>query len=59
MSLLERVRKYHEEKGVSYKIIAQSTGISYSVMYNFTSGLRELKACNQEKLDEYLKTQGY
>lgn len=55
MTLLERVKKYHEISGVSYKKIAQSIGISTGVMYNFTSGVRDLKAIPAQKLDEYLK----
>ena len=59
MNLLDRLRKYHEEKGVSYKVIAKAIDISIGVMYNFTSGIRELKPCVQEKLNKYLEQQGY
>ena len=57
--LRDRTRKYHEIEGVSYKIIAQSIGISVGVMYNFTSGIRDLKEHVASKLDEYLKGKGY
>lgn len=57
--LRERVKLYHEVEGVSYKVIAQTIGISTGVMYNFTSGIRELKAHIQTSLDEYLKSKGY
>lgn len=57
--LKERVQKYHELEGVSYKVIAQAIGISTGVMYNFTSGIRNLKVHIAERLDEYLKEKGY
>lgn len=59
MNLLERIKKFHEETGISYKIIAKTIGISIGVMYNFTSGIRELKPSIQEKLDGYLKSYDY
>lgn len=57
--LRDRTRKYHEVEGVSYKVLAQSIGISVGVMYNFTSGIRDLKEHVANKLDEYLKLKGY
>lgn len=57
--LKERVKKYHEIEGVSYKTISAAIGISTGVMYNFTSGIRNLKEHVAEKLDEYLKSKGY
>ena len=57
--LRDRVKKYHEVEGVSYKVIAQSIGISVGVMYNFTSGIRDLKEHIASNLDEYLKLKGY
>ena len=59
MDLLERLKKFHEETGVSYKIVAKTIGVSIGVMYNFTSGIRELKTPAQEKLDGYLKNHDY
>ena len=59
MSLLERLKKFHEETGVSFKVVAKTIGVSIGVMYNFTSGIRELKIPVQEKLDEYLKNHNY
>lgn len=59
MELLERLKKFHEIEGVSYKIIAQTIGISIGVMYNYTSGIRDLKDHVQDALDEYLVSKGY
>lgn len=59
MNLRERLKKYHEVEGVSYKIIALAIGISIGVMYNYTSGIRELKPHIAEKLDQYLLEKGY
>ena len=57
--LRDRARKYHEIEGVSYKVLAQSIGVSVGVMYNFTSGIRDFKEHIASKLDEYLKMKGY
>jgi len=57
--LKERLKRFHEIEGVSYKIIAKEIGISTGVMYNFTSGLRDLKSFVAEKLNEYLVQKGY
>jgi len=59
MELLERLKKFHEIEGVSYKTIAQTIGISIGVMYNYTSGIRTLKPHIQDALDEYLVSKGY
>ena len=59
MEMLERLKKFHEIEGVSYKIIAQTIGISIGVMYNYTSGIRDLKDHVQDALDEYLVSKGY
>ena len=57
--LRDRVKKYHEVEGVSYKVIAQSIGVSIGVMYNFTSGIRDLKQHIAEALDKYLTEKNY
>ena len=57
--LRERLKKFHEEQGVSYKIISKEIGISIGVMYNFTSGIRDLKEHIANNLDEYLKERDY
>lgn len=57
--LLNRVKKCKEQTGISYKRIYTQCGISVSVFYNFTSGVRKLNQFNQSKLDEYLKKLGY
>lgn len=59
MDLRERLKKYHEVEGVSYKVIAQSLGISIGVMYNYTSGIREIKPHIAELLDKYLSDRKY
>lgn len=59
MNLLERIRKYHEEVGESYKAIAKNIGLSINLMYNFTAEVRDLKPEPAKKLDEYLKNRGY
>jgi transposase-like protein len=59
VELKERLKKFHEEQGVSYKLVAQTIGISIGVLYNFTSGIRELKEHNQKLLNEYLVSKGY
>lgn len=57
--LRERLKKFHEVEGISYKIIAKEVEISIGVMYNFTSGIRDLKAHVADNLNEYLKSKGY
>ena len=57
--LLNRVKKCKEQTGISYKRIYTQCGISVSVFYNFTSGLRPLTEEKQIVLDEYLKKLGY
>ena len=57
--LRERIKKYHEEEGVSYKSIAKTLGISIGVLYNFTSDVRDLRVKPAEDLDYYLKERGY
>lgn len=59
MDLRERLKDYHEKEGVSYKFIAQQLGVTVGVMYNYTSGIRELKEQIQERLDQFLKERGY
>ena len=59
MDLKERLKKYHEIEGVSYKIIAAAIGISIGVMYNYTSGIRDLKPHVLELLDQYLTERKY
>ena len=57
--LRNRLKKYHEIEGVSYKVVAAAIGISTGVMYNFTSEIRNLKDRVAVLLDEYLKEKGY
>ena len=57
--LRERLKKFHETKGVSYKSIAKELDVSIGVMYNFTSGIRDLKEGVAEKLNSYLKDYNY
>ena len=59
MDLKERLKKYHEVEGVSYKVIASAIGISTGVMYNYTSDIRDLKPHILQSLDEYLTSKGY
>ena len=59
MILLDRLKKYHEVEGVSYKIISAAIGVSIGVMYNYTSGIRDLKPHIREVLDQYLTERGY
>lgn len=59
MELLDRLKKFHEEEGVSYKVVAKEIGISTSVMYNFTSEIRGLRAPVMKALDQYLISKGY
>ena len=59
MDLRERLKEYHEREGVSYKFIAQQLGVTVGVMYNYTSGIRELKDQVKENLDQFLKEKGY
>lgn len=59
MDLRERLKKYHEIAGISYKIVAARLGISIGVMYNYTSGIRDLKPHILETLDQFLTEQGY
>lgn len=57
--LRDRLKKFHENEGVSYIKVAKALEISPAILYNFTSGVRDLKQCNAEILDEYLKERGY
>ncbi len=59
LSLRERVKRYHELEGVSYKAIAKAIDMSYGTMYNFTSGIRELKPEAAEDLEIYLIERDY
>ena len=59
MELIERLKKFKEEEDVSYKSVAQEVGISISTIYNFTSGIRNLKPKLERLLDEYLTNKGY
>lgn len=59
MDLRERLKKFHEEQGVSYKAIALSIGVSIGVMYNYTSGIRDLKPKVSQNLDQFLKDRDY
>lgn len=59
MELRQRLIKYHEEKEIKYKQIAIDCEIGFSTMYNYTSGLRELKPAAAARLDQYLKDKGY
>ena len=58
-SLLERLKQYHEREGVSYKNISRAIEVSTGVMYNYTSGIRDLKEPVKERLDKYLSEKGY
>lgn len=57
--LRERLKKFHNEEGVSYKNIAKALETSPQTIYNFTSELRDLKPYVAEILDGYLKERGY
>lgn len=59
MNLLERIKLFKEETGISYKKVYTDCEISASTFYNFTSGLRPLTEEKQVVLDEYLKRLGY
>ena len=59
MDLRSRLKKYHEVEGVSYKVISSAIGISIGVMYNYTSGIRDLKPHIQKALDQFLTEKGY
>ena len=39
-TLVERLKKFHEEEGISYKTVARNIDVSTGVMYNFTSDIR-------------------
>lgn len=58
-NLRERLKEFHEKEGISYKVIAKELGVSIGIMYNFTSGIRDLKPFIVEKLNEYLVQKGY
>ena len=57
--LRDRLKKYHELEGISYKTISKDIGVSTGVMYNFTSGIRDLKEHIANKLDNYLSERNY
>ena len=59
LNLIERLKAFHEEEGVSYKTVARNIDVSIGVMYNFTSDIRVLKPGAAERLDQYLKEHGY
>lgn len=58
-SLLDRVKKCKKQTGISYKKMYTDCGISVSVFYNFTSGLRDLTEAKQKILNQYLIKLGY
>ena len=57
--LKDRLIKYHEIEGVSYKQIAKDLGISLNIMYNYTGDVRDLKPHIKLALDKYLTERGY
>ena len=57
--LRKRLKKFHEVESVSYKNVAKELEISISVLYNFTSEIRDLKPYVAEILDNYLMERGY
>ena len=57
--LLERLKQFKYKEDISYKEVAADAGIPVSTMYNYTSGLRELKPKMRELLEEYLEDMGY
>jgi hypothetical protein len=57
--LRDRLKKYHADTEVPYKKIASDIGVSYSVFYNFSSGIRGLKEKYYLLLDSYLTEKGY
>lgn len=58
-SLKDRLKEFHEKEGISYKYIANYLEVSTGIMYNFTSGIRDLKPQVRDALEEYLEDMGY
>ena len=58
-TLRDRLNEFHEQEGISYKYIANYLEVSIGVMYNFTSGIRDLKPQVRKDLEEYLEDMGY
>lgn len=58
-ALQDRLREFHEKEGISYKYIANYLEVSTGVMYNFTSGIRDLRPQVRKDLEEYLEDMGY
>ncbi len=58
-TLQDRLREFHEKEGISYKYIANYLEVSTGVMYNFTSGIRDLRPQVRKDLEEYLEDMGY
>ena len=56
--LQERIKKYKQTSGCSYKDIANDLDLPLSTLYNFTSSGR-MKYFHQVKLDEYLLDKGF
>lgn len=57
--LRDRLKKFREEEGVSYVKVAKDLEVSTGIIYNFTSGVRDLKANVAIMLNDYLKERGY
>ena len=57
-NLQERVKRYKQESGCSYKDISIDLDLPLSTLYNFTSSGR-MKYCHQIKLNDYLLELGY
>lgn len=58
-TLRDRLKEFHEVEGISYREVANTLGISINVMYNYTSGIRDLKPKVYDDLKEYLEDMGY
>jgi transposase len=58
-NLRDRLLRFHNETGESYKQIAIDCGIGINTMYSFTGGYRELKVAYRNILNEYLVSKGY
>ena len=59
-ALRSRVKKCKQGVGITYKAMCDACGITtLSIMYNFTSGARDLPEEYIQGLDQFLKRFGY
>ncbi len=57
MDLLDRLKKVKKEAGISYRKIAERSGVGYKTITNFACGYRDhLTKTNEKKLIDFFES---